>query len=204
MAKLKVTGIQWGSDDDKAIKNLPTAMLIDIPNTIKDKYAIEEHIQNQILAQSGSMYCSFDKYEILEGKPSLPDIIQTLQGGWGEVSFYEPTTDTYVKINVTYDYDYVYNVFAPQNINFDAENNTLELLDGATSLANGYYAPEIDAGAVDGEFDNDVMESVLNRHMDEIIKAIISAKNEDRPTDNLLPNITEENTEEFNNIGIRR
>lgn len=107
---------------------------------------------------------------------SLPDILATLEGDWGPVSFYEPESDTVIRINVTYDYDYVYEVFMPEDIELNENVGTPK--QGASPIATGYYDPEeeIEKLSEDGEYDSDVANDILNKEMKEIVEAAKKAK----------------------------
>lgn len=64
MRQIVVSGIQWEADDEEDIQDLPTEMLLNVPDDVADE-DIEEFIENELSNQSGFTHTGWEEYVLV-------------------------------------------------------------------------------------------------------------------------------------------
>ena len=67
------------------------------------------------------------------------DLLEQIGGDWGSTAFYDEASGKYVKIMLTYDYDFTYEIYPAAGALFDSE--LFEIATDHEPLARGHRDP---------------------------------------------------------------
>lgn len=66
MSKVKVSGIRWEADDMEDVADVPTELVIEVPEDFLNEDDIENYIEDEISNVSGFTHNGWDDYAILD------------------------------------------------------------------------------------------------------------------------------------------